>query len=131
MTGTLELIGKMEQALTEDMSSLKVKNRRRSMGNVSIVQLMNQSVVGDSPKDKRHSVQMKKAMNAIDQTMNTEAEYLKLLHETSHVERTDAMNESSFFKGTFINVEKSADNKEMQEENLALREVNEQNLKVI
>lgn len=62
--------------------------------------------------------------------MMTEMEYVKCLQDNSVQE--NSMHESSFFKGMggFMNVERSGSSvvelKQKQDENLALKEINEQ-----
>ena len=72
----------------------------------------------------------------IDQTMMTEMEYLKCLQDNSMQENT--MDGGSFLKGMGgfgMNVERSGsvtvELKQMQDENLALKEINEQYLSKI
>ena len=56
--------------------------------------------------------------------MMTEVEYLKFLHQDNSIIMQD--NETSFFKG-ILNVEKTGlENQNRIDENLALKEINEQ-----
>ena len=72
-------------------------------------------------------IPMRKSPSVVvgDQTMMTEKEYIKVLQENSTLQ--DTFNESSFFKG-ILNVEGSA---ATNEENMALKDVNEQQIKKI
>jgi len=162
---TLDLIFQIEHCLKEDVASqaftlkLNEKNqsgedarkllrqRRQSVGNISIAQIHSQlryldptgpglnESADNTEKQKASRVDqinatpsnymLKKLGKEIDQSMLTEIEYIKCLQDNT----TNMMNESSFFK-SFINVERSNgaskdDEKARNEEIHALRDINE------
>lgn len=127
INATLELLNKIEQCLKLEnaQDTVKIlKQRRKSTGNVSLL-----SIFKNEPNDKQ---QMNSFAPRADLTMMTEIEYLKCLQDNGSVIVQDA-NESSFFKGTFINVEKSesakqAENQSKDEEKHALKDLNDEYL---
>ena len=137
--GTIDLINRIEQALNEDIQQITfnkkeeitptskiLKGRRRSTGNITAAQLalifknemnnsLNESQNNQTYKEQINNQQVM-SKKEIDQTMMTEVEYLKFLHQDNSIMQD---NEASFFKG-ILSVEKAGT--EAQNE---LREVND------